>query len=87
MNDYIKTYWPILIAFVSILISLVAQWAVLGVRISTVEARQDRQGDAITDVKNQLVVQASNYAELKAKLEGIADNVNYIRSRIDKATQ
>lgn len=86
MGDYLRTYWPVIIFLVGTFVSLVTQWAVLGIRLSNVEARQDRQGDAITDVKNQLTQQAANYAELKAKLDAISDNVAYIRSRMDKLT-
>lgn len=83
MNEILKTYWQIIFAVVSIVVSLTAQWAILGIRIAAVEQRQDRQGNAITDMQSQLSQQAANYAELKAKIDAVSDNVSYIRSRID----
>lgn len=87
MQDFFKSYGSISLAIVTVIVSLIGQWAVLGTRVSAVEDRQDRQGESITDIKAQLATQAANYAELKAKIDAMSDNINYIRSRIDRATQ
>lgn len=87
MPDFIKNNPSIVITIATIAVSIATQWAVLGQRITSIEERVDRQGQAITDVKAQLVTQAAQYAELKAKIEAISDNVSYIRNRIDRAIQ
>lgn len=87
MNDTLTKYWPILFSLSSILISLVAQWAILGQRITAIEARQDRQSTAVLALQTQTSDLSNNYATLAAKLDAINDNVNYIRSRIDRVTQ
>ena len=85
--DTIRSYWPIFISLAGILVSLVAQWAVFGVRLNALEDKQDKQEQSIMAVRDLQVLQTANYAELKAKLESVGDNVNYIRSRIDSATK
>lgn len=82
-SDYIKTYWPIVMSLLTIGVTIVTQWALLGQRITALESRQDRQEQAVVDVKAQLTVQAANYAALSAKIDAIGDNVSYIRSRVD----
>lgn len=87
MQDYIKQYWPIFFSIATVLVSILAQWTLLGYRISSVEARQDRQSTAITTIQSQLSSQASDYAALNAKLDAIDDNVTYIRQRLDDTTR
>lgn len=81
--DYFRTYGSLLIALATIIVSLVAQWAVFGTRLTAAEQREDRQGTAITALQNTLTQQQADYAALSAKIDGISDNVSYIRSRID----
>lgn len=85
MTNYLKTYWPIFFSIVTVLVSLTAQWAVLGVRLSAVEARQDRQATTIMAIQTELQTQATDSARLEAKVDAIDNNVDYIRGRIDKA--
>lgn len=87
MNDYVKAYGSIALAITTVMVSLVTQWAVYGIRIANVESRQDRQAAAIMVIQGQITDQVANYAALQAKLDAIKDNVDYIRSRIDRATQ
>lgn len=87
MQENVTRYWPIFFSLTSILVSLIAQWAILGTRITAIEGRQDRQGAAITTIQDQVARQAADYAALAAKIDSINDNVNYIRSRIDRVTQ
>lgn len=82
--DYIKGYWPIFLSVTTVIVSLAAQWAVLGYRISAVEARQDRQGTAITALQGQTQTLTANYAELNAKIDAMNENVTYIRNRLDR---
>lgn len=87
MQKYVQDYWPIFVSLMAIIVSLSAQWAVFGVRISAVEDRQDRQGTAIATLQDSFTTQQSNYAALAAKLDAVNENVVYIRSRIDNAVK
>lgn len=73
-------------AIVLVIASVVAQWAVFGVRLDNIEQRQDRQGNSIQTLQATVSTVQTQYAALNAKLDAIDSNVNYIRSRIDKAT-
>lgn len=73
-------------AIALVIASVIAQWAVFGVRLDNIEGRQDRQGTAITDLQDQLTQTQSQYAALNAKVDAVSDNVLYIRQRIDEAT-
>lgn len=81
IGDFIKTYWPIAL----VAVSLAGSWAILGQRVTAVEERLDRQGTAITDIRAQLQETQEQYAALEAKVDGIKESVDYIRSRIDRA--
>lgn len=83
MYKFFENNWTIVLSVMTVIVSLVAQWALLGYRITAVEQRQDRQGSAITDIQTTLSSQAAEYAALEAKIDAISDNVDYIRSRID----
>lgn len=85
--DYLKSWGFLIIPIVSALITISGVWATFGVRLSGVEARQDRQGTAITNLQDADKGQVANYAELKAKVDIMIDDIRYIRSRIDRATQ
>lgn len=77
--DYIIKVWPI----IAIVLSLVAQWAIFGVRIASLEDRQNRQGTAIVSLQASVADVQTQYAALNAKLDALGDNVLYIRTRID----
>lgn len=83
MQNYFKQYWPVFLSVVSLFVSIVTQWAIIGYRINAVELTQEQQSGAIVNLQQQLSAQAAQYAGLSAKLDSIKDNVTYIRSRID----
>lgn len=85
--DILKTYGSIVIAVVTVCVSLVAQWAVFTVRLSNIEGRQDRQTEAIQKLQDSDKSQIAIAATLSAKVDAIADNVNFIRDRIVRVTQ
>lgn len=85
MNKLLENYVSIAIAIVTVIVSLIAQWSVFGVRLSNVETRQDRQAAVILTMQDSLTTQIANYAALSAKIDALNDNVNYIRARIDSA--
>lgn len=82
-----KSYWPLALSVITVIISLAAQWAILGYRIANVEARQDRQGASITTLQQQVGDLTSAISGMKSDIGSIKDNVTYIRDRIDRATQ
>lgn len=81
--DFIKSYFQITVAIVTIVVSLAAQWAVYGVRLNALEDRQNRQSEDIAEIRGQILTQVTSTAELNAKVDAMSDNINYIRSRID----
>lgn len=83
IGDTLKNYWPIAM----VMASIIAQWAVFGVKIQALEDRQDRQGTSIANLQTSVTEVQTQYAALGAKLDAIDSNVNYIRSRIDNATR
>lgn len=85
--EFIKSYGSIGLAIVTVIVSLITQWAVFGVRLSGVEDRQNRQGTTISTLQIQVTGLANDISGIKAKVDAINDNVNYIRNRIDKVTQ
>lgn len=76
-----KNVWAIAL----VVSSVIAQWAVFGVRIDNIEARQDRQDLAVIDLRTQLQETKENYAALEEKVDSVKESVDYIRSRIDAA--
>lgn len=72
-------------ALIIVAASVIGQWAVFGVRLDSIEARVERQGTSISDIRSSLAETQNQYAALEAKLEGIDQNVNYIRTRLDAA--
>lgn len=82
-SNFLRNYWPIIL----VVVSIIAQWSVLGLRIGNVEARQDRQSEAIMQVQKDIVAQAVSTGKLEAKIDAIGDSVSYIRSRIDAVTK
>lgn len=81
IGEQFRTFWPVAL----VIISLAAQWAILGQRVSALEDRVDRQGTSIADVRTQVAESQKDVAALNEKVDGVAENVNYIRSRIDNA--
>lgn len=77
-----RTFWPVVL----VVVSLAAQWAILGQRVSATEARLDRQGAAIVTLQQSDTERQAQYAALSAKLDALGDNVLYIRNRIDAST-
>lgn len=57
--------------------------ALYGYRLTSIEARQDRQGTAITSLQTSVADVQTQYAALSAKLDAIDSNVTYIRNRLD----
>lgn len=76
-----KNAWALII----VTSSVVGQWAVFGARLDNLEARVDRQGTAITDIRSQVQETQNQYAALNAKVDALKDGVDYIRNRIDRA--
>ncbi len=87
IEDFLKKYGFLIIPIVTAIISISGVWATFGIRISEIEARQDRQGTTITTLQTQVTGLANDISGIKATLGAINDNVNYIRNRIDKVTQ
>lgn len=85
LAEYIKIYWPVFFSVLTIIISITAQWAVFGIRLTAMEERQNRQGEAITEIRAQQSMQAAQYAALNAKLDTMNDTLNYLRSRVDRS--
>ncbi len=86
MEALVKNYGPIGVAIVTFVISIIVTWTTFEVRMTNVEARQDRQASTIMAMQVQLTDQATEYAALKATIDAINANVTYIRDRIDKIT-
>ena len=82
VSNYLK-YWPVVL-FIG---GIISTWAVFGVRLAGVEARQDRQADTIRMLQGQVTDLGNDISGIKAKIESINDNVNYIRDRIDRAVK
>lgn len=81
-SEQFKTFWPAAL----VVISLAAQWAILGQRVSAAEQQLDRQGASIITLQANDREREAQYAALNAKLDALNDNVLYIRNRIDTAT-
>ena len=80
-SEQFKTFWPVVL----ILISLAAQWAILGQRVSNLEKQVDGTASAIVELRSQVQESKQDYAALNEKVDGIKDSVDYIRNRIDTA--
>lgn len=59
------------------LVTLISTYAVYGYRLNAVEARQDRQGDAIT------ALQSSN-TDTQVALAKIQTDLEYIKAQLNK---
>lgn len=81
MDFLTKNAWALAI----VLSSVIAQWAVFGVRLDNIEARQDRQGTAISTLQASVAEVQNQYSALNAKVDAVGSNVDYIRNRIDRA--
>lgn len=86
-NEALKLYWPIGISIITIGVSFTAQWAVLGIRITALEDRQNRQATNLSALQTQVIGLANDVSGMKADIGSIKDNVTYIRSRIDAITR
>lgn len=75
------------VAIILATVSFVSIYAVNNYRLSSLEDRQNRQGTAIAAIQTQQTDQAKDIASIKASVDSIKDNVNYIRSRIDAAVK
>lgn len=85
--DFLKSYGSIIIAIITIIASLIFQWAVFGVRLMSVESAVTDLKSINIDLQRQVSDQKANYAKQDAKIDAIAENVSYIRSRVDAATK
>lgn len=65
------------LALVLAAVTVVSTYAVMNYRLSTVEARQDRQGAAITDLQ-------ANNTQILVALGKLQTDIQYIRLAIDK---
>lgn len=75
-----RNAWAIIIVAASV----VAQWAVFGTRLDSIEQRVETHEKVLSDTRAQLAETQNQYSALEAKLEGIDQNVNYIRTRLDQ---
>lgn len=80
MEFLAKNAW----ALILVTSSVVAQWAVFGTRLDSLEHRVTTHEEILSDTRAQLAETQNQYSALEAKLEGIDENVNYIRSRLDQ---
>lgn len=94
MPDFLKTYWGPAVTIVTAIVALTMNYALtqsqvrdLATRMSSVEARQDRQGASISTLQDQVNQLASDVSGMKSDIGAIKDNVNYIRNRIDAAVR
>jgi uncharacterized coiled-coil protein SlyX len=76
-----KNIWAIAL----VVSSVIAQWAVFGVRIDNIEARQDRQDAVVSDLRDQVQESQRDVAALSEKVDSVKESVDYIRNRIDAA--
>lgn len=83
--DLFRTFWPVAVVLISVVVNSVINWTTFGVRLDAIESRQDRQGSAITSLQTSVTDTQNNYAALNAKVDSLSDNVLYIRQRIDNA--
>lgn len=84
LTDFLaKNAWALII----VVSSVVAQWAVFGTRLDSLEAKVVHQESMIAETRTQLAETQNQYSALEAKLEGIDANVTYIRNRIDRINQ
>lgn len=75
-----KNVWAISLVTASV----IAQWAVFGVRLDSIEDRQNRQDATIVVIQEQQKNAQSQYAALQQKVDSLNENVLYIRNRIDR---
>lgn len=88
MQDWIKNnIVSIAVIAVTITGNYLVNTALYGYRLSSLEARQDRQGVSIAAIQVQVTGLSNDVSSMKATINSISDNVNYIRNRIDKVTQ
>ncbi len=87
ITEYIRTYWPIFVTICTIAVWMVISDTKNQSRISALEDRADRQGNSIMIIQSQVVGILADVSGMKSKLDGISENVNYIRNRIDRVTQ
>lgn len=83
-SDFIKAYWSIVFTVVSCVITLTAGYYSYGFRISAIEARQDRQGDAIVKLQTDVTDFKTSLARLEANVDNLSSNVDYIRNKLDR---
>lgn len=81
LSDHFRTFWPVVL----IVVSLAAQWAILGQRVNSLEDQVDTNSIAIVELRSQVQESQKDYAALNQKVDSIAESVNYIRNRIDTA--
>lgn len=77
MNYWLKSNG---ISLVVAIVTIISTYAVYGYRISALEARVDRQGTAITDIRNSTT-------ETQISLAKIQTDIEYIKMTLDKLTK
>lgn len=87
LTDYIRTYWPIFSAIVSIAVALVMHVTLTNARVADLEKENDRQDAAVTLMQAQISIMSNDVTGMKSDIRSISESVIYIRNRIDKATQ
>ena len=87
MTEYIRAYWPIFAAIVSLAVTALLSDAHQSSRLDALEQRQDRQGTAIMALQSDVTGLSNDIAGMKATVESINNNVNFIRDRIVRVTQ
>lgn len=87
VTDYIKTYWPIFVTLLTISVTMIVKDTSNEARITALELRADRQGTTIMLLQGQVTGLANDVSSMKATVDAINNNVNYIRNRIDRVTQ
>lgn len=81
LTEMFRTFWPVVL----VVVSLAAQWAILGQRVSASEEKIQLNTVAITEIRGDVQETKQNYAALEEKVDGIKESVDYIRNRIDRA--
>lgn len=91
MYENLKSNWAIIAFVIGLLINSASAYIAVQVslskmdtRVSFVEARQDRQGEAIGKLQNDVTDFKSSLARLEANVTNLSSNVDYIRNKLDR---
>jgi len=82
--NFLKSYWNIVFTVITCIITLTAGYYSYGFRIQAMEERQDRQDLAIVKLQSDVSDFKTSIARLEANVTNLSNNVDYIRTKLDK---